>query len=364
MLNKTNTKQFRFNLFSRVVIVTSALLLFAEMLLHLDEVRKFLPEPRPYYSDNVEKRLRALRNTIEEKGKVDLLFIGSSIVRTNFRPLPFDEAIFEETGIPVVSFNGGFSDLAPDRVRLYLENFFLKYASLRIVLQGIRYPELAGSSEAEDYKRFRKGCIERAWLDQSLFGKLKVFAMENIQLLYYKGMLTAALQRFYSFNRSIFKIDARGYNMTGGSSLSDAKRKSRIDAIEPPYSGTHTLNKDHKGFLHLKRTINICKNHGIVYILVNVPEHGDKFLNTVEGKNIYKMYISELKKFAEHESILLIDITNGSPESYRNYDDYSDYHHMSAAGADRFTKELASVISLYLLGNDVFAENFYRSCKS
>jgi hypothetical protein len=245
-----------------------------------------------------------------------------------------------------------------------LRIFFLKHASPRIVLQGIRYPELKSSSEAEDYKRFRKGCIERAWFNQSLFGKLKVFAIENIQLLYYKGMLTAALQRFYSFNQSIIKIDTRGYNMQDGSNLSDAKRKSLVDAVESPYSDIIYVKNYHKGFSHLKRTIDICKKQGIDYVLVNVPEHGDKFLNAEGGKRLYDLYISELKKFANQESILLIDTTNSNPDSYRNDRDYSDYHHMSVAGAERFTKELASVISVYLLENGVVAKDFRRSCKS
>ncbi len=168
----------------RAVLWAIALVFVVEALMHVETVRKRLPAPKPYYSDNVELRRRALENTLAEDGRIDLLFVGSSVVRTNFRPLLFDRSYAEQTGESVVSFNGGLSNLNPDRVRLYLEHFYLPQFTPKIVLQGIRYSEVINAQPADEFERFQNGYLEKFWLEHSMLSSIAAWLINNVQLLY------------------------------------------------------------------------------------------------------------------------------------------------------------------------------------
>jgi len=345
------SRSFRIKLISPVVAMALSVIVLTEGALRLDVLRELIPEPKPYYRYDVEKRLRALKETIEHNGRIDCLFIGNSVVRTNFQPFTFDSEIFEKTGLSIVSFNGGLSDLTPDAVKFYLQHFYLKHLKPKIIFQGVRYPDLKSTALADKYEPFKRSLLEQFWIDQTLLGKIKAIAYENIQLLYYKGLLTPQ-----KYLRRSFVIDKRGYN-TPGLTLPEAKKRRLL--IDPrSYKGSISADDFQESLSFLKATYNMCMERGISYILVNIPEHGDKFSKKNNGARRYSVYLNQLKEYAKVNSIIFVDVTNGNPNKYSNDIFFSDYHHMSAVGAEKFTKELASVISKYLIDIGTFNKKF------
>ena len=106
---------------------------------------------------------RALRS---DQGRVDVLFLGSSVVRAGVRPTVFDESSPKSGGGEVVSFNGGLSNMFPPAPKLYLEHVWLDAAKPRFVLHGVREVELAAQTERVSGASSTAG-IESQWLERS-----------------------------------------------------------------------------------------------------------------------------------------------------------------------------------------------------
>lgn len=330
----------------RLLAVVGVMLLAANLILSIEAVERILPQPNPYYDPGVETRLRALRKVLAEEDSVDVLFIGSSVVRTNFQPLAFDQEIGRRAGVRVISFNGGLSDLAPDPVRLYLEKFWLKHASPTWVMQGIRYSELQRGQPAEEYERFQGDTLEARWLSTGPAAKLELLAFENLPLVYYRGLLKDVLKYFPMSPPTGFPIDGRGYNAPS-LTLTEARSAGLLEK-EPGYTGSYAADTFAQGLATLGRAAEFCEAEGIMYVLVNIPEHGDKYLNQPDGRERYQAYLDQLEALAQSKGIVFVDITDGRAELYRDDALFSDYHHMSPAGAELFTRELAQRLAAYL----------------
>lgn len=317
-----------------------AVVLIAEAALHLEPVRSALPESRIFYSNHVESRLEALRGTLREEGRVDVLFVGSSIVRTNFRPLLFDSVAGRHGDREPVSFNGGLSGLPPSGVHLYLEHFFLPRITPEHVFQGIRYPEVLRSEPATDVPPLRRGVVEPLWMDPSPVNRIGAWAWEHVSLLRHRGVLGRVLRARSRDGPSLrtYPIDSRGWNRRD-STVAERVARGAIAPLDihPPPERRRALEG---GLDHLRRTADLLRARGIEYTLVNVPEHGDRFASE-EAHERYKAYIRTLRTFADERDVGFIDVTDGNPDRYRDDSWYYDGHHMTARGARRFTEEVA-----------------------
>ncbi len=342
--NPTGCRQFRLQLLSPGSAIVVLMLVLAELALHVDPVRRLLPPPNPYYDGGVETRLQALEVVLEEYGRVDILFVGSSVVRTNFQPLVFDREIAERTGIEIVSFNAGLSGLPPDPVQFYLEHLWLERVSPRIVLQGVRYSELQDVRTAATFEPFRAGLFEPRWLRGSRVDEIELFLLQHVRLFYYRGALTETLRSFqWPPNRPRgFPIDSRGYNATE-LLLEEIRARGLLD--ETAYTDEPTLESFRTGLAALSRAAEACRARGVEYVVVNMPEHSDKFLSEPGGRERYAVYIQVLQVFAEERGILFIDVTEGDVAAYADDSLFSDYHHMSPLGAEQFTRALAVYLS-------------------
>ena len=97
----------------RWTALTALLLAITEGLLRVPAIQHALPTRTHYYEPGIAVREDALRRTLAPNGHVDVLFVGSSIVRTNIQPLTFDQLVRGRTQEPIVSFNAGLSGLWP-----------------------------------------------------------------------------------------------------------------------------------------------------------------------------------------------------------------------------------------------------------
>lgn len=158
-----------------------------EGVLRIPAIADRLPLPTHFNEPDVAMRIRTLDalKAHEHMDHVDVLFVGSSIVRCNIRPNLFDEAISRGAHASVVSFNAGLSGLWPPGVELYTEHLWLPHARPRIVLQGIRYGEVVAPPATRRYEEIVTGAVESGWSGGGMSGRLKGAAFEQLRLLQY-----------------------------------------------------------------------------------------------------------------------------------------------------------------------------------
>jgi hypothetical protein len=329
-------------------ILTGLLLVGAEVLLRVPTLESRLPTRTHYYDAGVVVREDALRRTLAAHGRVDVLFIGSSIVRTDIQPLTYD-AITADAGCHrIVSFNAGLSGLWPTAVALYLEHVWLPAAKPRLVVQGIRYPELAATTHALRPNQVFSGTVEAAWTETTWSKRLYAAAAARIRLLQYRGVLGSILERYTNGRPGpIFAddpesaIDPRGYTPRLPT-LREARVRGLVTA-EPISEEVCPDGRCSVGFNALSRAVAAVHRSGGDYVLVNIPEHGAQWHGS-DGRRRYHDYLAVLHEFARSKGVPFIDPTDGNPDTFEDEDEYSDLYHMSPAGAKRLTSILATRI--------------------
>jgi hypothetical protein len=290
-------------------------------------------------------RLETLERTKRHHGRIDVLFVGSSIVRTNIRPLIFDQIVNTRTNSRIVSFNAGLSGLWPPAVRLYAERLWLPTARPRLVIQGIRYPELAATTHALRETQVFSGTVEAAWRETTWPTRMYSAAAERVHLLQYRGTLVQLLQRYVNGRPGRTRdgdgrdaMDVRGYTPRTPS-LREGRTRLATHALAHP---GHSCQADacQVGFAALRQTIQAVRRAGADYVLVNVPEHGARWRGP-GGLERYEAYLGALATFAAEEGVQFLDPTDGDPYLFDSDDEYSDIYHMTPAGAERLTAVLA-----------------------
>jgi hypothetical protein len=331
-------------------VLTALVFVAIEGLLRMPAIQHWLPTRTHYYDPGIAVREDALRRTLAANGHVDVLFVGSSIVRTNIQPLTFDQLVTSRTREPIVSFNAGLSGLWPEAVILYLENVWLPLAKPRLVVQGIRYPELAATTPALRGDWVFSGAVEAGWREPAWRQRAYSAAASRIRLLQYRGVLAEVLQRYtngrpgpLSASEREFGIDPRGYTPRLPT-LRDARARGLLRSEEPI---SHSVCPDGcpVGFSALRRAVGAARRSGAEYILVNIPEHATRWPGE-EGTRRYREYLAALRTFASAEGVPLLDPSEGDPYAFQSDEEYSDTYHMSPAGATRLTSILATRLNV------------------
>lgn len=340
--------QFRPRILSVSFAAIVLMLASIEGVLRIPAVADHLPLPTHYNEPDVAMRLRTLEalKAHEHTDHVDVLFVGSSIVRCNIRPSLFDEAISRQAHASVVSFNAGLSGLWPAGVDLYTEHLWLPHARPRIVLQGIRYGEVAAPPKTRRYETIVTGAVESAWSTGGASGRIKAAAFEHVRLLQYRGIWIEWLKRYVNGRGDgavpdelrVF-TDERGW--TPRLPTLDVVRARNLLAAERPYMDDAPLADALDAIRHTSRVV---RQSGAEYALVNVPEHSFRW-SGLGGQLRYHSYIAALQQLADDEGFVFLDVTGGATDQFSRDADYSDYHHMSPEGAGRFTQMLATAMT-------------------
>ena len=234
----SSSKPRRFSL-RRAPVIAVGVVVAVEILLRLPGVAGALDEPDVYYQPGVQERLDAVAVVEVAHGRIDVLFVGSSVVRTNIRPHEFDQ-IVGGVGPPMVSFNGGLSGLTVDASRLYVERLWLDAVRPRILVQGVRYRDLVDAAAAEEFEPFGRSRRESLWLDGSPVAWVQAFLLNHSRLVQHAGLLTEflVLPEAVFVDDVGFDIDDRGFNATTHR-LSDLRADRSPDQI--PGGGTAGL---------------------------------------------------------------------------------------------------------------------------
>jgi hypothetical protein len=330
------------------------LLALIELTLRIPFVQNALPIRTHLHEPGVVVRLQTLERLKLHYGHIDALFIGSSIVRCNIRPLLFDDLIQRETGAKVVSFNAGMSGLWPAAVRLYAERLWIPEARPRLVVQGIRYGELVPSPRARKYDEIVTSPVESAWEEPGLSAWLRANTYRHLHLLQYRGVWPMWLRRFERGRSNapeddelrVF-TDPRGWTPRLPTlSVNRARNLLRGETPNPALDPHASA----EAFEAIRQTARAAQRSGARYVLVNVPEHAFRWSGS-DGRARYATYLAALRRVAADEHVTFIDVTDADPYRFSNDADYADYHHMSPEGAARFTTLLATTIGRTMVTN-------------
>ena len=325
----------------RVFALTMLLALVgAEGALRFQQVRTLLPPRTHYYHPSIVRRLDALERLVGVHQRADVLFVGSSIVMTDVHALLFDTMVGDESD-PVISFNVGLPGIWPSSVHLYLEHLWLPVARPRIVVQGIRYAELAATTHAKDPTQVWTGRVEAAWRTAGVVTQMHAAAVRNLYLLQYRGAWNSTLERYRngrvgkSIDDSDLESVLRGYE----------PRPAPVSAIDTweedlPNDGTCEANACEVGLEALHRAATVARAAGAAYVLVNVPEHQLRWGGR-DAAERYRSYVRVLRRFAQSQGVVFIDPTEGALDRFPHAL-YSDFAHLTAEGSRRFTRALAS----------------------
>jgi hypothetical protein len=98
-LSSTSSSELRRT--ARAVVVALIVVVLAELLLRVPLVERKLGAPDIYYHRGVHLSLDALTNLEASRGRVDVLFVGSSVVQRNIRPSEFDR-VARTSGVDLV----------------------------------------------------------------------------------------------------------------------------------------------------------------------------------------------------------------------------------------------------------------------
>jgi hypothetical protein len=324
-----------------MAVIVLLVLAAGELTLRVPAVRTALPPRTHYYHPSIAQRIDAIERVLMVHNRVDVLFIGSSIMLTNVHPMLFDHLVGEQPD-RLVSFNAGMAGLWPMAVHLYAEHLWLPLSRPRVVIQGVRYPELAVTTHAKNATQVWTGTIESTWRESDLLTRLYAAMVERVYLLQYRGASTRSLQQFrngWAGADDDSELDSayasRGHTPLGMSDLGPPETRTP----DLPNDATCDEGRCEVAFAALRRTIAAVRAAGASYVLVNVPEHADRW-RLSGGIERYRHYIASLREFAAAEGVAFIDPTEGDPFHFE-HSPYNDLSHMTAAGARQFTRALA-----------------------
>lgn len=327
------------------VAVALAVLVSAELVLRLPTVEGAIGRPDLYYHFEVQARLERADRVLVEHGRIDVLFVGSSVAHTNISPHVFDEAA-EKAGYDLVSFNGGMHSLFVDANRLYLENLWLDTIESQIVVQFVRYEEVVTPRLLEEWGGFDRVLPESLWKSDSPFRSLGLEILERSMLAQHSGLLTA----FLASPRTAFRdreptADDRGWLATQDA-LAELRATVDVTTIHGGVAGTVGYQEPIDdavyvdGLNALAATIDDVRKRGMIYVLVNMPEHGDKFGRSSDGAARYDHYLGSLAAFATLHGVEFIDLTDADPGAFADDDLFADFNHMTPAAATDLTLRL------------------------
>jgi hypothetical protein len=320
-------------------LVMLILLVGTEAALRFQQVRALLPPRTHYYHSFIAKRLDALERLTSENQRLDILFVGSSIVMTNVDPLLFDSAVGSRS-VRVVSFNAGLPGIWPSGVHLYLEHVWLPVARPRMVVQGIRYAELAATTHAKHQTQIWSGRMEAAWRKSDLLTRAYAATVRNVYLLQYRGAWNSTLERYRHG-----WVGESGDADPGSASRGYEPRPAGLPDVgqwkeDLPNDGTCEENACEAGFAALRRAIAVARSAGATYVLLNVPEHQMRWRGP-EPAERYGAYVAALRAFAASQAVAFVDPTDGTLGQF-HHALYNDFSHMTAEGSQQFTRALAN----------------------
>src|SRR5690606_14938353 len=93
------------------------------------------------------------------------------------------------------------------------------------------------------------------------------------------------------------------------------------------------------GLDYLERSHQACVDRGIAYLVVNIPDHAERYAGP-STDSPYGKYLKILGDFCHERQIPFVDMTDGDPRKYNSDSDFADFDHLNRRGAAEFSAEL------------------------
>lgn len=268
-----------------------------------------------------------------EKGKINNLYIGSSMFRQGIDIMTLDENGEDNY---VLSYNGNQPVLEYCQLNNLIEN--------NVQIENLYVDMYVYSAWAQP-----KISDEKMLMEFGLKDKLNLYYLiangtnsENIKIFWqmFVSGNNELLATWGISNRVINNIFDKG----GSTNRPLASEKEKLDALTIPHIGK-TINIVQLEYL--RRLINLARQNNINIIFIESPKY-DKMANDQEYISAMKQYIDYLNE--EHIEYILCDLTwnlteqNAEVGKYlfdnSNSDYFVDNGHLSYIGRKEFTKQL------------------------
>ncbi|HEX9644464.1 MAG TPA: hypothetical protein VGC11_10765 [Acidimicrobiia bacterium] len=341
--------------FVKLAVVVAVVLAVTESALRIPAVAAAIPESGLYYASAVQARIDRIRALAADGTSVDALFVGNSVVATNISPAIVDGDL-AEAGLSVTSFDLGLPPgLTIDPLRVQLDRLWLRETQPRVVVFAVRYVDFVDPVAAADSAIFTSGRIESRWVDTSLRSRIELLLIDNSALLRRAGALAGFLTNHDEEGGAGggdgggFPVDPRGHQPRYGTvdenvatyGIADTPGGSiASDGYDMPIDPASYES----GLAMLRETHALVEARGARFVLLNMPEHPQKFLAGQDGAERYASYLDALSSFADTEGIVLLDPSQGSLESWSDAGLFFDFHHLNAGGAEVMSHAIAELL--------------------
>lgn len=308
-----------------------------EVGLRIPALAKLAPKPKPFYDAGVSDRVSKLETLVKAKGSVDILAVGSSVVRTNILPKTMME-VWATQGNTSSIFNAGLSALQPNEVVFMTENLLLGAAKPKVVVQFVRGEEAVSEVTAEKSSTLSKGRVERSWqAGQELGDNVWKLTRFSKMAEYYGSMSNALAVPLKPLNGLTFPTDGDGFGPT--KVMLPETRKIAPLLLEQPDCNTRSRMVGPFPALEiaLSKAKELSKKHGVRWVIVPIPEHPSKW----KEPEAFADLVRTLEKLATDKGLEFTNPFGTDLHALENEDWWSDYHHMSPTGAEELSRRFA-----------------------
>ncbi len=312
-----------------------------EVGLRVPALAKLAPKPKPFYDAGVSDRLSKLESVVKSGGPVDVLAVGSSVVRTNILPKTMMQ-VWSGQGTNSSVFNAGLSALQPDEVVFMTEKLLLTSANPKVVVQFVRGEEAVSEVTAEKSSTLSKGRIERSWqAGQELGDNVWKLTHSSKMAEYYGAMSNALAVPLKPLNGLTFPTDAEGFGPTRV--LLSETRKIAPSLLEQPECNTRERMSGAFPTLEiaLSKAKALATKRGVRWVIVPMPEHPSKW----KDPEAFADFVGRLEALAKDKGLEFANPFGTDLYAFDKEEWWSDYHHMSPAGAEELSRRFASAWS-------------------
>ena len=329
------------------------ILLFLFIFILLEKLLEFIIVPVSY-KHFISKDMK---NVISERGNVDMMAIGDSMIGTSLVPQIF------ESEIPGVSlfFNAASFEQSSDGSYYYLKDLLSRYTPKYIIL-GVDMPMFDDDrlSMKQEWERIKNPLVKAECFIEDI-GIMK--SLEYFPLYRYKSFVRNVPE---NLSIKLSKNYWNGIDTRSGEHYISQGYIGKDEPIEAKYIDDVTIwvMKDEceiqKSVAYFNRIIEMCNDKEIKVFMVANPIMSKAVLDRSDYDERMKPFLD----IAAHNNVPLVDMSlykereTCYPDAY-----FHDYDHMTMFITESYSKELCNVINRQLNNEDV-SELFWDSAEA
>jgi hypothetical protein len=288
-------------------------------------------------------KLRLYREYIKERGKVDILLFGNSVVQA------VNVAWYEENnpGESIAIFNGGIGGLIPETAHFVLKNGFLKEGTPKNIVYVVGARDLRDKNGMGrlPYKRpFFQSIAARDVLAVNFIDKLVVFFEKNLYLF---GARKAI--RNWIINGDVQKSETIQADSNGVSTVS--KGRIKVEMYPPDFYyrtryNQYGINRKSGQYSWMLRFAEECRNNQINLIFAISPVAPACLSLFDNPDKDYALFRSVMQEISDKTEVPLIDV---HADLRLENQHFSNADHVNQDGAMELSKYFSERVFSFIL---------------